>query len=92
MYMEWTTIINLIDPKLIIVVAVCWVVGLFLKQTPRVPNWTIVYIVSLVAMVFTVALLGFTPQAFLQGILCGAVAVYGHQLIQQARKVEGDRE
>lgn len=83
--MEWNVIFNLIDPKLLIVVAVCWVVGVVVKQTPRIPDWAIVYIVTVVAVGFAIALLGFTAEVILQGILCGAFAVYGHQLVKQTK-------
>lgn len=84
--MEWSAIFNLIDPKLLIVVAACWVIGYVLKQTPSVPNWSIVYIVTLVAVVLTVWLLGWGPESLIQGVLCGAFAVYGNQLVKQAKK------
>lgn len=81
--MEWNIVYDLIDPKLLIVVACCWVLGFFLKETPRVPNWTIVFIVTAVAVFFTVWMMGVSPESFLQGILCGAFAVYGHQIVKQ---------
>lgn len=84
--MEWNAIVNLIDPRLFIVVAVCWVVGFIIKQTPNVPDWCIIYIVTAVAIVFAVLLIGMTAEVIMQGILCGAVAVYGNQLIKQAKK------
>jgi len=84
--MEWNAIVNLIDPSLLVVVAVCWVLGYILKQTPNVPNWSIVYIVSAFAITAVLLLQGITVEAVLQGILCGAVAVYGHQLVAQAKK------
>lgn len=77
--MEWSTLLNFIDPKLLIVVAACWVLGFILKQTPAVPNWTIVFYVTLFAVVFAVWMLGSKPEIILQGILCGAVAVYGYE-------------
>ena len=84
--MEWNAIVNLIDPSLLIVVAVCWVLGFIIKQTPNVPNWSIVYIVSAFAITAVLLLQGITVEAVLQGILCGAVAVYGHQLVTQVKK------
>ncbi|MFX3635468.1 MAG: phage holin family protein [Candidatus Pristimantibacillus sp.] len=83
--MEWNAIFQLIDPKLIIVVAVCWVVGYVLKETPRVPNWLIVYIVTLVAVALTIWLIGFGPDAIIQGVLAGAFAVFGHQIVKQTK-------
>lgn len=83
--MEWNLIQDLIEPKLLIVVAACWVVGLMLKSTPKVPNWTIVYVVTVFAMFLTVWLMGFRPESVIQGILAGAFAVYGHQFIKQTK-------
>ncbi|MCM3746219.1 phage holin family protein [Paenibacillus pasadenensis] len=77
---------ELINPDLSIVVAACWVIGMILKGTPQIPNWTIVYIVSFVAIVLAMALLGFTVRVALQGLLCGAVSVYGHQIMKQTRE------
>ncbi|MEK3867702.1 MULTISPECIES: phage holin family protein [Paenibacillus] len=88
--MEWNAVMEFINPELMVVVVVCWIIGYWLKQTPKVPDWSIVYIVTLVAIVFAVLMLGFVITSFIQGILCGAVAVYGNQLIKQAKK-SGDQ-
>lgn len=83
--MEWNVIFELIEPRLLIVVAACWVFGFILKQTPRVPNWSIVYVVTFFAIVFTIWLVGWGPEAIIQGVLAGAFSVYGHQFIKQAK-------
>ncbi|MCA0754894.1 phage holin family protein [Paenibacillus sp. N4] len=87
--MDWNAIFQMIDPKLLIVVAVCWVLGFLFKQTPRVPNWSIVYIVTAVALGLTVWLIGWGPEAVIQGILAGAFAVFGHQLVKQVSERAG---
>lgn len=84
--MDWNAVLEFINPELLIVVAACWIIGFTLKQTPKVPDWTIIYIVTGVAIVFACLLLGFTVQAVIQGILCGAVAVYSNQFIKQFNK------
>ncbi|BBH19874.1 hypothetical protein Back11_12190 [Paenibacillus baekrokdamisoli] len=84
--MEWNVISQLLDPKLAIVLAVCWVLGFILKQTPKVPNWSIVYIVTVFAIVFAVWIMGISALSFLQGFLCGAVSVYGYQMVKQAKE------
>lgn len=84
--MELNTIANLIKPELLFIVAGCWVIGYILKQTPRVPNWAIIYWVTLLAIISVCFTLGFTIDSIVQGILCGAMAVYGNQLIKQAQK------
>jgi hypothetical protein len=48
---EWNIIQGLIDGRLLIVVlAAYWMIGYVLKKTPRVQDWTIIYIVSSVAI------------------------------------------
>lgn len=84
--MDWNTVFTLIDPKLLIVVAACWVIGYVLKQTPKVPDWTIVYVVTLASIALAITLLGWSGETLIQGILCGAFAVYGHQLVKQSKK------
>lgn len=84
--MEWNAVSSFIKPELLIVVAACWAVGYSLKKTPRVPDWSIIYVVTLVAVFMVCFMTGFTPESVLQGILCGAVAVYGNQLVKQAKK------
>ncbi len=89
--MDWNTIYNLIDARLMIVIALCWVIGYILKRTPRFPDWCIVYVVTFAAVLLTIWLLGFGPESIIQGVLAGAFAVYGNQLVKQARK-KGDQD
>ncbi|QMV43754.1 phage holin family protein [Cohnella cholangitidis] len=88
--MEWNAIFQLIDPKLLIVVAVCWVLGFVLKRTPRIPDWAIIYIVMAIAILLAVWLIGIGPEAIINGILAGAFAVFGHQAIKQAKEAASD--
>lgn len=87
--MEWKVIFELIDPRLLIVVAACWVIGYFLKKTPRVPDWSIVYIVLIIAVWLTIGLLGWSVESLIQGILAGTSAVYGHQAFKQTVEAVG---
>lgn len=82
--MDWNTIFGYIDTRLLIVVAACWVIGFVLKRTPKIPDWSIVYIVTIAALLMATGLLGWSAEAFIQGLLCGAFAVYGHQVVKQA--------
>ncbi|OZQ66050.1 hypothetical protein CA600_12380 [Paenibacillus sp. VTT E-133280] len=84
--MEWNAVANFIKPELLIVLIACWVIGYILKKTPRVKDWTIIYIVTLAAIIAVCIILGLSVDSVLQGILCGAVAVYGNQLVKQAKK------
>ncbi|MEN1985245.1 phage holin family protein [Paenibacillus hubeiensis] len=84
--MEWDVIQGLIDGRLLIVLAACWVIGYVLKRTPRVPDWTIIFVVTAAAIVFAILVLGLSVESVVQGILVGAVAVYGNQLVKQVRE------
>lgn len=84
--MEWSVIASYIKTELLIVVAVCWIIGYILKQTPKVPDWTIIYVVTLAAIILVVLTTGLKVDSVLQAILCSAVAVYGNQLVKQAKK------
>lgn len=88
--MDFDQIFTLIAPEFVAVVAVCWVFGFALKRTPHIPDWSIVYIVTLGAVILTTLSKGFHVQSVIQGILCGAFAVYGNQLVKQATKSKED--
>nr|WP_154957419.1 phage holin family protein [Paenibacillus xylanexedens] len=84
--MDWSTVFSLIDPKLFIVLAACWVLGIGIKRIPKIPDWTIVFIITAFAIVITNWTLGWSPESLIQGILVGAFAVFGNQVIKQAKK------
>ncbi len=67
----------------LVIVPVLWVIGVFLKRTPRVPNWKIAWILVVLGIILTVGILGFSAQAVVQGVLVAGVAVLGHQLLKQ---------
>ncbi|WP_211184709.1 phage holin family protein [Paenibacillus lemnae] len=84
--MGWTVIYEMIDPRLLMVVSACWVIGYILKNTPKVPDWSIVYIIIAVAIGLTSWMLGWNVGSVIQGILAGAFSVLGHQAVKQAGK------
>jgi len=74
-----------IEPELTGVVLACWCLGFALKKTPFVPDWSIVYAVTALAVVLVGIAEGWSVRSAVRGILCGAFAVYGHQLVKQTR-------
>ncbi|MFE4713975.1 phage holin family protein [Paenibacillus sp. NPDC056722] len=84
--MEWSVIASYIEPDLFIVIGVCWIIGYVLRRTPRVPNWTIIYAVTLAAIIISSYIMSFNVESVMQGILCGALAVYGNEFIKQTRR------
>lgn len=75
-----------IVPEMMILVLVVWVLGVFLKKTPKIPNWSIVWILTLVGIIYAMLVLGLTPLGFAQGILATGFAVLGYDLVTQTKK------
>ena len=57
-----------------------FVIGLFLKQTPKVPNWSIPYILGVLGIIACNIIMGFSIESTAQGIIVTGLAVYVHQL------------
>ncbi len=68
-----------------IVSVVLFIIGIFLKQTPKVKNWAIPYILSLLGIIACNLILGFSINSTLQGILTTGVAVYAYQLYKEGK-------
>lgn len=72
----------------LIVVPVLLFIGYLLKNTPRIKDWLIPYILLGLGVVFAVGLMGFDVDSVIQGILVSGAAVIGHQLYTQAKHRE----
>lgn len=90
--MDWNMVADFIDAKFGVIIACCWVLGYIFKKTPFVPDWLIIYLVTAGAIVLVICLDGLNVEAVIQGMLCGAVAVYGHQLLKQTKKGSEEHE
>lgn len=74
----------------LIVIPVLLILGYLLKNTPNVKDWLIPYVLLVIGVVFAVALIGFSPDAVIQGVLVSGAAVFGNQLYKQAKNHESD--
>lgn len=72
-----------IDPAMAGVVLVLWFIGYGLKQTPKVPNWSILWVIVVLGIVTGFAILGPNANGFIQGVLAAALAILGHQVVKQ---------
>ena len=74
-----------------ILLAVClWLVGVFLKKTPRVPDWLIPWLLLVIGVTGAVALQGPGMANVLQGILAAGLAVFADQLFKQTKNRESE--
>ena len=83
-----------IKPELTIVIAMLYVLGLFIKQTKKINDKYIPLTLGIVGVIlcfiYVVSVEGFTGigtfTSLTQGILCAGAAVYVNQLIKQSNK------
>lgn len=94
--MDWNVIVEFVRPELLILIAVCYCLGLFLKGIPKCPDWIIpisilgfsiivapLYLAVVVENTFTWAIL---LLGIFYGIICAAIAVFGNQVVKQLGK------
>lgn len=75
-----------ISEQMLVLIPVLWVIGAVLKYNKNLPDWAIVYILPVIAVILAFLVVGITVEAFIQGILVAGVAVFGHQLVKQVKK------
>lgn len=61
-----------------------YVIGVFLKATPKVPDWLIPWMLLLLGVIGAILLLGLSVSSVIQGVIACGVAVLGNQLYKQA--------
>jgi hypothetical protein len=91
-------IMELIQPTLIILIVVIYVLGMFLKKIPKVSDWIIPLVLLVVAVALTIIYKGIALEEGLNyvtivngivyGILIAGVAVFGNQILKQVSKRE----
>lgn len=76
----------------LVIIPALWFVGYMLKQTPKVADWCIPYILTALGIVASLALIGTEPANVVQGILVAGTAVLGHQLVKQTNVRDGGKK
>ena len=59
-------------------------IGWCIKQIPKVPNWTIPFVLIFLGVAAAGFILGWTVDSAVQGVLCAGAAVLGNQAVKQA--------
>ncbi|EHK2400404.1 phage holin family protein [Clostridium perfringens] len=76
-------IIKFVPEQLLILVAALYIIGFFLKRTPKVANWTIPWILMFLGIGFSISIMGLDATSILQGIICSFSAIATNQLVKQ---------
>ncbi|MFS0862818.1 phage holin family protein [Fredinandcohnia sp. 179-A 10B2 NHS] len=83
---------DFLDQNYHMFIPVLWVLGYALKQTPKVPNWSILWILFGASLGFGIYSFGFSIDAIINGILAAGVAVFGHQMFKQTATARTERQ
>ena len=76
-------LIKFVPEQLLILVAALYVVGMFLKKTPKVQDWIIPWILLVLGVAFSISIMGINATSILQGIICSFGAIATNQFIKQ---------
>lgn len=72
-----------LHPSLAAVVPVLIIIGYALKKSPKVPDWTIVWILVIIGALCGGFGIGFNFEGIINGIIAGGLAVASHQAYKQ---------
>ncbi|KHO39118.1 hypothetical protein OR62_07695 [Clostridium tetani] len=85
-------IMEFITEQAFILVPALYVLGLMLKGTEKIKDWTIPWILLTCGIGSCIAIMGVNIQALLQGVLVTGATVFGNQLVKQStEKREQDK-
>ncbi|MEC6747322.1 phage holin family protein [Marinilactibacillus sp. XAAS-LB27] len=80
-------ILKFIFDEGLIMIPTLYVLGMFMKDSKKLPDWTIPFILLFISLILTPLLIGgFTAENIVQGILVTGAAVLGDQLVKQYSK------
>lgn len=68
---------------------VLYILGIFLKGTPKIPDWIIPWVLLVVGIVAAMFIIGPTAQGVIQGVLVAGLTVLTNQLIKQTKSATG---
>ena len=79
---------NYIIENALILILVLYILGSFLKGLEIIKDKYIFLVLLVLGIGFSIAIIGFSVDAIIQGILVTGVTVLGNQLIKQSKKDE----
>ncbi|MDU2491150.1 MAG: phage holin family protein [Clostridium celatum] len=85
-------LIKFVPEQLLIVVAALFILGVYLKRTPKVEDWCIPWILTLIGIIGSIAIMVIgnsisipvIATGIFQGIICSGCAVLVNQLSKQS--------
>ena len=80
--------IDFITENALLLVPVLNIVGVIIKNTEKIPDKYIPFILLFLGILGAIAIFGVSAESVLQGILVTGTAVYGNQIVKQIKKTE----
>ena len=77
-----------ITENALLLIPVLNVIGMIIKNTEKIPHKYIPLILLGFGIIGAVAIMGFSPESVVQGVLVTGTAVYGNQVVKQIIKSE----
>ena len=76
-------ILNYVVEKAIVLIPVLYIIGMMLKQTPKVLDWLIPWVLMAFGIIGAVGIMGASVEAVIQGILVAGATVFTNQIVKQ---------
>lgn len=89
--MDISTIQDYLATETLVLIPTLWILGYFLKKTPKFPDWLIVWVLVVLGIVACLFLIGFSADGIIQGVLAAGVAALGYDLAKQTKKAVEDK-
>lgn len=74
--------------ELVFIVPALWCIGFWLKRTPNIKDWIIPYLLCALSIAGAIMTVGFSVEAIANGVIAVGLAVFGNQLLKQAKNAE----
>lgn len=75
--------ISLVPETLLGTIVALWLIGYFLKQTEKIKDCYIPFILMVFSIAASLVIEGLTVQSAIQGIICVGIAVLGNNFVKQ---------
>ena len=75
-----------IQPEVYILIPALYIIGLFAKKVPKIPDWIIPFVLLAFGLIGAISIIGFTIYGIIQGVFVAGVAVFANQIWKQIFK------
>ncbi|SHE78703.1 phage holin family protein [Clostridium fallax] len=78
-------ILQFVPQNIMILIPAIYILGIFLRNSPKIKNWTIPWILMVLGILGSIVIEGFSFLAIIQGIIVAGMAVFTNQIVKQTR-------